>query len=71
MKRRINKQTGLVTTTELTDATPAAAYAHSASRSWQSFDGVHFNQSLFDQGCRDIAAQFVDKSTRFNVKSTV
>jgi alkaline phosphatase len=50
--------TGIVTTTRLTHATPASAYAHSASRAWE------VDTSLPDfalaAGCRDIAAQFLD-----------
>ncbi len=44
-------------------ATPAAAYANSASREWESFDGIWFNQTIFDEGCTDIAAQLVDSNS--------
>lgn len=46
------KSTGIVTTTRLTHATPAAAYANSAHRNWEH-DGVTA------EGCVDIARQLV------------
>ncbi len=49
--------TGIVTTTRLTHATPAAAYAHSPSRNWE--DAVPEGAA----GCRDIAAQFAEFDT--------
>ncbi|CAG9103073.1 unnamed protein product [Plutella xylostella] len=52
--QRVGKATGVVTTTRVTHATPAAAYAHSADRRWESDAdvpaGVH---------CEDIASQLV------------
>lgn len=46
-------KTGVVTTTRITHATPAAAYAHSAFRSWEA--------TVNDQpDCRDIARQLVE-----------
>ena len=35
--------TGVVTTTRITHATPAAAYAHSAERGWENDDDVKGN----------------------------
>jgi alkaline phosphatase len=46
------KATGLVTTTRVTHATPAAAYAKSASRYWEANNGV-------PEGCDDIALQLI------------
>jgi alkaline phosphatase len=49
--------TGVVTTTRITHATPAAAYAHSVNRDWES------DKDLGDQvgkGCKDIADQLVN-----------
>uniref|UniRef100_A0A0K8RMP3 alkaline phosphatase n=1 Tax=Ixodes ricinus TaxID=34613 RepID=A0A0K8RMP3_IXORI len=46
------KWTGVVTTTRVTEATPAAAYAHSGHRSWQS-------KVPQDCGAKDIAYQLV------------
>jgi alkaline phosphatase len=51
------KSTGAVTTTRITHATPAAAYAHSANRDWEN------DKQLGDaaaQGCKDIADQLVN-----------
>lgn len=45
--------TGIVTTTRLTHATPAAAYAHIPNRNWES-------DVPEGQNCTDIAGQFVD-----------
>jgi alkaline phosphatase len=63
-----NKATGIVTTTRVTHATPAGAYAHSANRYWeddyaQSFDGVDSNTY-----CDDIAEQLVLNSPGKNLK---
>lgn len=46
------KSTGVVTTTRLTHATPAASYARTSSRYWESDDGV-------PEGCDDIAYQMI------------
>ncbi|MGB3454774.1 MAG: alkaline phosphatase, partial [Litorimonas sp.] len=51
---------GLVTSTRLTHATPAAAYAHSSERNWE-YDG-ELSDSAAAGGCRDIATQFVDEN---------
>lgn len=45
--------TGVVSTTRLTHATPAATYAHVASRNWEHATSV-------GDGCKDIASQFID-----------
>lgn len=46
------KATGVLTTTRITHATPAASYAQSASRYWES------NENAFE-GCDDIAHQLI------------
>lgn len=46
------KSTGIVTTTRLTHATPAAAYANSAHRNWE-------NDAVTPADCVDIARQLV------------
>ncbi|KAI0990637.1 hypothetical protein GJ496_003154 [Pomphorhynchus laevis] len=61
------KWTGIVTNTRVTHASPAGAYAHIPERYWESFDGISFNQSHFDQGCRDIADQLVNNGSFLNV----
>ncbi|XP_064611812.1 alkaline phosphatase, tissue-nonspecific isozyme-like [Liolophura sinensis] len=52
---REGKSVGLVTTARITHATPAAAYAHSAERNWES--DVHL--SNVTEGCKDIADQLI------------
>ncbi|PIE39348.1 MAG: alkaline phosphatase [Gammaproteobacteria bacterium] len=51
------KAVGVVTTARVTHATPAAVYAHSPDRNWES-DGLMSAQAI-RQGCVDIAAQLV------------
>ena len=49
--------TGIVTTTTVTHATPAALYAHASERSWESDADLPEGH---DGACRDIARQFVE-----------
>lgn len=49
---------GIVTTTRLTHATPAAAYAHTPHRNWES--DADIPNKRINAACRDIARQFVD-----------
>jgi len=53
----MGKSTGVVTTTKLTHATPAATYAHAPERDWEN------DRDLTDEarqnGCIDIAAQLI------------
>jgi alkaline phosphatase len=54
------KATGAVTTTRITHATPAAAYAHTPNRDWEN------DKQLGDkaaEGCKDIADQLVNWPT--------
>ncbi|XP_056116500.1 alkaline phosphatase, intestinal, tandem duplicate 1 [Rhinichthys klamathensis goyatoka] len=51
------KSVGIVTTTRVQHASPAAAYAHSVSRSWYSDADVP--SAARRQGCSDIATQLV------------
>ncbi|KAI5632408.1 alkaline phosphatase domain-containing protein [Phthorimaea operculella] len=53
--QRAGKSTGIVTTTRVTHATPAAAYAHSADRKWEA--DSHLPQTGLQ--CPDIATQLV------------
>lgn len=48
--------TGIITTTRLTHATPAATYAHSESRNWEADSDMP--RAAAD--CKDIAAQLID-----------
>lgn len=56
--------TGIVTTTRITHATPAATYAKSADRDWE--DPSEMPQSAIDGGCQDIAAQLVAYQSNLN-----
>lgn len=49
--------TGIVTTTRLTHATPAATYAHSPERNWES--DADLTPKVRDAGCTDIAQQLL------------
>jgi alkaline phosphatase len=51
----------------ITHATPAAAYAHSPSRHWESFNGQEFTRKQKEEGCSDIASQLVDENSFINV----
>ncbi|MFK7859812.1 MAG: alkaline phosphatase [Granulosicoccus sp.] len=50
--------TGLVTTTRVTHATPAATYAKSANRGWEDISDQ--SAEVIEQGCEDIASQLVN-----------
>ncbi len=50
--------TGIVTTTRLTHATPAATYTHSPDRNWEN--DADLPEQAKAEGCRDIAQQFLD-----------
>ncbi|KAM4652757.1 alkaline phosphatase-like [Discoglossus pictus] len=52
------KSIGVVSTTRVTHATPAAAYAHSADRDWHS--DTSMPPEAIAQGCKDIARQLVE-----------
>ncbi len=54
--------TGVVTTTRLTHATPAATYAHAPNRNWENDTDLPAEAKA--QGCKDIAQQLIS-STRF------
>lgn len=50
--------TGVVSTARLTHATPAAAYAHSPDRNWES--DLNLPDSAVEAGCVDIARQLIE-----------
>jgi alkaline phosphatase len=56
------KATGLITTTRVTHATPAAAFAHTSSRYWESNENT-------PEGCYDIAHQLIhgEVGSKFDV----
>ena len=51
------RSTGIVSTARITHATPAATYARSPERNWESNDGL--SDEAVENGCADIAAQLV------------
>ncbi|XP_030008213.1 alkaline phosphatase, tissue-nonspecific isozyme [Sphaeramia orbicularis] len=54
------KSVGIVTTTRVQHATPAATYAHSASRKWYS--DADMPASAKKEGCTDIASQLLNNT---------
>ncbi|XP_036970959.1 alkaline phosphatase-like [Acanthopagrus latus] len=58
------KSVGIVTTTRVQHASPAASYAHTANRGWYS--DSHLTDEAVQNGCRDIAYQLVH-NTEINV----
>lgn len=58
------KSVGIVTTTRVQHASPAASYAHSASRSW--YADANMPRETLRDGCKDIAHQLVH-NTDINV----
>lgn len=59
------KSVGIVTTTRVQHASPAAAYAHVASRDWYS--DADLPEEAVQNECRDIAYQLV-YNTEINVR---
>ncbi len=58
LAERAGLSTGIVTTTRVTHATPAACYAHSADRDWE--DDSDLPASAREIGVRDIARQLLE-----------
>ncbi|XP_075236104.1 alkaline phosphatase-like [Lycorma delicatula] len=58
------KKTGIVTTTRVTHATPAAAYAYSPERNWECEANIPKNEA-----CKDIGRQLIedDPGKNFNI----
>jgi len=54
----VGKSTGVVTTTRLTHATPAATYAHVPERNWE--DDHDLPAEAVTNGCKDIARQLIE-----------
>lgn len=52
--------TGIVTTTRITHATPAATYANAPDRNWE--DDSDLPEAAVARGCTDIAAQLIDRT---------
>lgn len=51
---------GVVTTTRITHATPAAVYGHAWSRNWEGADRAYPAEAAKASGCPDLARQLVD-----------
>jgi alkaline phosphatase len=51
---------GVVTTTRITHATPAAVYGHAWSRNWEGADRAYPAATAKTTGCPDLAKQLVD-----------
>ena len=52
--------TGVVTTTRVTHATPAATFTHGADRGWE--DDVRLSDAARNEGCIDFARQWVEST---------
>ncbi|MBX9897361.1 MAG: alkaline phosphatase [Qipengyuania sp.] len=55
--KRAGLQVGIVTTTRITHATPAAVFGHSVDRDWESDSDIPAAER--PEGCTDLAAQLV------------
>jgi alkaline phosphatase len=64
---KAGKMVGIVTTTRITHATPAAAYANVPNRRWESYDGRDFSFKEYIEGCSDIASQLLINNSYINV----
>jgi alkaline phosphatase len=62
------KWTGVVSTARITHATPAAAYAHSPHRDWESIGDIDEADRV---KCTDIAYQLIHNNTRIRVGQVV
>ena len=60
------KATGIVSTAKITHATPAATYANSPDRNWESTSNMPEEAKTL--GCTDIASQLVDFENRLKSK---
>jgi alkaline phosphatase len=61
LAERAGMSTGVVTTSRLTDATPAAAYAHGADRLWEA--DVDLPEEAARASCTDFARQLVEQQS--------
>lgn len=63
--QKAGKATGVVTTTRITHASPAGAYAHIANRDWESdYDMLNFRDT---KDCPDIAQQLITENPGKNL----
>ena len=66
-KKTAGKGTGIVTSTSMTDATPAGTFAHVANRNWED-DAAMISNAADPNACDDIAKQLVQDQTGSNFK---
>jgi alkaline phosphatase len=64
------KSTGVVTTTRVTHASPAGAYAHTANRDWENDAQVNRSGQDPDK-CSDIAKQLINQQPGKHIKVRV
>ena len=66
---KLGKSTGVVTTTRITHATPAGAYASTSNRDWEGSIPSKSAQHPNREDCKDIARQMVENipGTKLNV----
>ncbi|KAK7097558.1 alkaline phosphatase, tissue-nonspecific isozyme-like isoform X1 [Littorina saxatilis] len=62
------KSVGLVTTTHVTHATPAAAYAHTPERDWESDATMGSANDLCKGKVKDIATQLIEDESNTRIK---
>ncbi|KAL4227312.1 hypothetical protein ACF0H5_012758 [Mactra antiquata] len=62
--RAAGKKTGIITTSRVTHATPAAAYAHTPARWWEV---INFIPRKDRAKCKDIAVQLIEDNDHINV----
>lgn len=63
------KSVGLVTTTRITHATPASAFAHTPERNWEN--DLDMTEHSDTEQCKDIARQLIEDNTDINVSMNV
>ena len=61
----LGKSTGFVTNTRITHATPAALYAHAASRYWEDDSKLPLDAT---DTCKDIAKQLIEEKPGRDIK---
>ena len=61
MSEEAGKSTGVVTTTRVTHATPAACYSHTADRDWESdYDMMRLHDEALKNNRPDLAKRYID-----------
>ncbi|XP_068755038.1 alkaline phosphatase-like [Montipora capricornis] len=60
LAEKAGMSTGFISTARATHATPAALYAHSADRNWESDKDLRTNAKDDPSNCKDIATQLIE-----------